>query len=344
MEGRLVVKLLGKLSVVMWVLLGTLAWVQVAEAGPVKRTFCVFDPIGANGPLFSVMKSVKPAALSWGVELTMRAYTDEKIAAEDFKAGQCDSVLLTGTRARAFNKFTGTLEALGAIKNEKQMRILMETLNQPKAGPLLTNGDYEVVGILPAGAIYLFTRDRSIDTVEKLQGKKIATLDYDNAAVTMVRHVGASVVGASSASFAGLFNNGSVDICYAPAVAYTPLELYKGLSPNGGVFDYVIGQMNFQIIIHKSRFPEDFGNQTRSYTNGRLDEAFDIVHKARAEIKPKFWMEPTPKQVASYDKMLREVRISLRDAGTYDGKALHLMKLIRCKTDPSRGECAEQRE
>ncbi|RMF19918.1 MAG: hypothetical protein D6758_00650, partial [Gammaproteobacteria bacterium] len=243
---------------------GVLAAVSFsAHAELPKRSFCIFDPIGANGPLFNVMKSAKPAALKWGVELEMRAYTDEKIAAEDFKAGQCDSVLLTGTRARDFNKFTGSLEAMGAIQSDAQMKMLLQTLSGPKAAKLMRSGDYEVAGILPAGAIYLFTRDRSIDTVEELQGKKVATLDYDQASLTMVRKVGASVVGASSANFAGKFNNGSVDIAYAPAVAYTPLELYKGTQPNGGVFNYKIAQMNFQIIIRPDRFPEGYGQKSR---------------------------------------------------------------------------------
>lgn len=305
-----------------------------------KRSFCVFDPVGANGPLFNVMQSSKAAAMEWGVDLQLRAYTDEKIAAEEFKAGQCDSVLLTGTRAREFNKFTGTLEAIGAIPGEKEMRMLLETLNQDKAAKLLRSGDYEVVGILPAGPVYLFMRDRSLDTVEELQGKKIGTFDYDNAAVTMVRHVGASVVGANSANFAGKFNNGSVDIVYAPAVAYTPLELYKGVTPNGGVYKYTITQMNFQIIIRADRFPEGYAQKARQYALDRVDEAYQLVAEAEAEIPEQYWTHPSAQQVSDYDKMLREVRIDLRDVGTYDATALRLMRAVRCKTEPTRSECA----
>src|SRR5690606_40270000 len=188
-----------------------------------ERSFCVFDPVGANGPLFAITKEFQPVALKRGIKLELRAYTDEKIASEDFKAGQCDAVLLTGTRAREYNRFTGSLEAIGAIPGEDELKMLMDTLNQPQAAALMKEGRYEIAGILPAGAVYLFTRDRSIDTVEELQGKKIATLDYDNASMTMVRRVGASVVGATTANFAGMFNNGSVDVIYAPAVAYNPL-------------------------------------------------------------------------------------------------------------------------
>lgn len=306
----------------------------------IERSLCVFDPVGANGPLFSITKSFKPVALKEGVKLDLRAYTDEKVAAEDFKAGQCDAVLLTGTRARQFNKFTGSLEALGAIPGEKEMRLLFNTLSQPKARPLLTTDKYEVAGIFPGGAVYLYTRDRSIDTVQDLQGKKIATLDYDKPSLRMVRHVGASVVGANSASFAGKFNNGSVDLAYAPAVAYTPLELYKGVKPDGGVFDYAVAYMNFQVILHKDRFPESAGQMVRNHAVERINQAYDIIAQAEAEIPDKLWMHPPEEDVAEYNQMLREVRLSLLEDGVYDEKALKLMKAIRCRVDAARAECS----
>ena len=48
------------------------------------------------------MKEYRIAALGWGVDFKLKPYTDEKTAAEDFKAGQCDGVVLTGTRYVAF--------------------------------------------------------------------------------------------------------------------------------------------------------------------------------------------------------------------------------------------------
>ncbi len=317
---------------------------SAVQAEMMDRSFCVWDPVGANGPLYNVMKSAKPSAMKWGINLELKAYTDEKIAADDFKAGQCDSVLLTGTRARDFNKFTGSLEAIGAIPTSEEMKMILQTLTQPKAAKLMVSGEYEVAGILPAGAIYLYTRDRRIDTVEELQGKKVATLDYDQASMTMVRHVGASVVGASTANFAGKFNNGSVDVAYAPAVAYTPLELYKGLGEDGGIVDFSLGQMNFQVIVRPDRFPEGYGQKVRDYSATRYEEAYKLVEEAEAEVKQDYWVKLSEENLESYSKMLQEVRISLRDEGVYDAKALRLMRKVRCKKNPTNSECSEKRE
>ena len=318
----------------------TLPAVAQEQAEILERSFCVFDPVGANGPLFAITKTFRPVALKEGIKLDLRAYTDEKVAAEDFKAGQCDAVLLTGTRAREFNKFTGSLEAMGAVPGEEEMRLLYNTLSQPKARPFLVSGPYEVAGVFPAGAIYLHMRDRSIDTVEELQGKKIATLDYDTASVRMVRHVGASVVGSNSANFAGKFNNGSVDLAYAPAVAYTPLELYKGVQPNGGVFKYALAYMNFQVILHRDRFPDRAGQMVREESIKRIDEAYDIIAQAEAEIPQNVWMHPPVEDTRNYDQMLREVRLSLLADGVYDERAIKLMRAIRCRVDGTRSECS----
>ena len=84
-----------------------------ANAG--NLNLCVYDPSGANGDAFQLMKEYRIAALGWGVDFKLKPYTDEKTAAEDFKAGQCDGVVLTGTRVRGFQKFTGTIEAMGAV-------------------------------------------------------------------------------------------------------------------------------------------------------------------------------------------------------------------------------------
>ncbi|GLQ32827.1 putative solute-binding protein [Litoribrevibacter albus] len=314
------------------------------SADPITRLFCVFDPVGHKGPLFNLMKEAKVLALDWGIELKMTAYTDEGVAESDFRAKQCDAVLLTGTRARNFNKFTGSIEAMGAIPTLESMRLVLQTLMQPKAYPLLVENGIEVAGIYPAGAIYLLTRDRTIDHVTKLQGQRVATLENDAASLAMVRYVGGSVVNASSATFAGLFNNGTADIAYAPLVAFEPLEMEKGVRDNGGIFNYPIAQMNFQMLIHPDRFPPSFGQKARELAVPRFDMAFEIVATAQNRIKKSYWIEPEEENRQSYDLMLKEVRLALMRDEVYDPKALKLFKRIRCKQNPSNPECSDGRE
>ena len=90
-----------------------------------KRTFCVFDIIGANGDTFNIMRDYKTAAVEWGVDVELKPYPDEKIASEDLKAGQCDAAVLTGIRGRQFNSYTGSMDSIGAIPSYDAMRTVI---------------------------------------------------------------------------------------------------------------------------------------------------------------------------------------------------------------------------
>ena len=172
------------------------------------------DPVGSAGPVVGLVRNAQPALMAIGVRLNIQAYTDENIAANDFKGGKCDGVLITEVNARQFNSFTGTLGAIGAIPGDKELKTLLTTLAQPKAAQLMRQGPFEVAGILPIGSVFIFVRDRSVDTVEELQGKKMAVFENDPVAMNMVRRIGGSVVGSSLANFSGQFNNGSVDVIF----------------------------------------------------------------------------------------------------------------------------------
>ena len=309
-----------------------------------KRTFCVYDPLGANGTLFGLSKDYQTAALDWGVDFHLRAYTDEKIAIDDFKAEQCDGMLITGSRARPFNQFAATVEAIGAVPDDEIMRQAIMTVSSPKAARFMVEGRYEVGGMLPAGPIYLFVRDRSVDSVEELSGKRIATFEYDEPSIKMVNHVGAAVVPANSANFSGKFNNGSVDAAYAPALAYKPLEMYKGLGDNSGIMQFNLAYLDFQIILHKDRFPEGYGQKSRSKVATYFDRALTLIHKDEAAVDKKYWMQLSDADYEKYQQMLRNVRIELRDEGVYHPVTLRLLRKLRCAGNPAAAECVEKLE
>lgn len=314
------------------------------NASLVERTYCVYDPMGANGGLFGAAKDYRMKVLEWGVDLTLQAYTDEKIASDDFKAGQCDMVMLTGARARPFNKFAATVEAIGAIPSDSVMRNLIRMLAAPAAARYMVQGRYEVVGLMPAGPIYLFLRDRTLDTVEELSGKRIATIDYDEPSKRLVNHVGGSIVPSNSANFSGKFNNGSVDVAYAPAVAYQPLELYKGIGDKGGIVRFNLAYLDFQMLIQKDKFPDGFGNKSRQFVVQAYERVNEMVHRETGSIPEKYWVNLSQTDIDKYNLMLRDVRIALRDEGVYHPTMLKLLRKLRCREKPAAAECVEKLE
>ena len=134
-------------------------WDQI----PSKVTLCIFSPEGAKGRGFDfAMNAVKDLpkftqiAKSMGVDLKIsmsspmdmhidmasavakrkastdvkfRIYTNEKIASEDFKAGQCDGVAMSNLRAKEYNGFIGSLDAIGAIPSYKHLTEAIQLLS-----------------------------------------------------------------------------------------------------------------------------------------------------------------------------------------------------------------------
>ncbi|MEC7120106.1 MAG: putative solute-binding protein [Pseudomonadota bacterium] len=342
---------------------GCTAWASVAQANvavsalnqqqkplsAVKRSLCVWDIMGHTGEIVALMRDYQVFASQQGVEFEIRSYVDERIASEDFRTRYCDAVLLTGLRARAFNHFTGSIEAVGAMPTAAHLRTLIHVLSQPKSQSLMQstqdNRAYEVIGILPFGSAYGFVNDRQIQGADQLPGKTIAVFDYDKAQAKLVRELGAQPDPSDVNNFASKFNSKSVDIVIAPLAAYQALELYKGLGQKGGIIDYVLAQVSLQLIVDPERFPKAFGQQSRQYFNEELySRQSRLLDRYASLVDEKYWIKTSTANLRRYDEMARTSRIQLTEEGVYNKRMMSLLKRIRCQIEPNRTECGQQAE
>ena len=332
----------------------SLAALSLAIVAPLASaqsvSMCVFDVIGANGDVYNMVKDYALEMKVHGVDFQLKPYTDEGVAIGDFNAGQCDAVAATDIRIRPFNRFTGSISAVGALPSYDDLKTLLATLAQPKAASLMKDGGYEVLGIVPAGAGYLFVNDRSIDTAGELAGKRIATLDYQKDAIHMVNYVKATVVPSDITNFAGKFNNGSVDTAYAPAFAYQALELYKGIGDKGGIVDYPLAQLTIQIIARDGVIEDDTAQKAREVAWGMYPQAMNLIKSQENGIPDEQWIRIPEKDIVGYQEMFRQNRLEMRDGvdgapNVYHPKMLSLLSKIRCASNPGASECtAENRE
>ncbi len=313
---------------------------MLSNTAQAKQSFCVFDLVGTAGDVYALMKDYQLAAKGWGADIELKVYTDERVASEDFKAGKCDGVSISGMRGRQFNAFTGSLDAIGALPDLKQAVSVMQLLAKPQLAADMVNGNYEVSGVIPVGAAYLFVNDKSLNTLAKAAGKKIAVLDYDKAQAKMVQQVGAQPVSADITNFGSKFNNGQVDIIGAPIVAYKPLELYKGLGEKGGIVRFPLLQVTGNVIIRKDKFPAGFGQKSREWVASQLPRAFSMLGKMEKDVPAKYWMEIPANDKIGYVKLMRESRIALTKEGIYNKKMMSLLKKVRCQAEPSSFECS----
>ncbi|MCH7337709.1 putative solute-binding protein [Acinetobacter sp. NIPH 2699] len=317
-----------------------LTFVAFAMNVQAKQTVCVFDPVGKSGDAFALAKDYALEAKKWGADIELRAYVDERIAAENLKVGQCDGAIISGLRGRQFNKYIGSLDAIGALTDLKTAILAYQILSKPQAAKTMINGPYEIAGLGTIGPAYLFVSDRSIDTLAKAAGKKIGVFAYDEAQPKLVAQVGAQAVSVDVTSAGPKFNNHQIDIIPAPIVAYKPLELHKGLGEKGGIVKLPLTQISANFIIRRDKFPEGFGQKSREWVAGQLGRTYKIIEQYEKEIPTKYWMHISPEEQVNYMKMMREARISLTKAGIYDPKMMNFLKKVRCKQNPNNFECA----
>lgn len=166
-------------------LLGWLGATQAAEGQPpvtMTAKMCVFDPLGIKGDGFRAARDFRLEMIDEAaIDIDMKAYVDERVAVEDFKTGQCDGLMATGLRTKSFNGMAAALDSVGAsniIRNGKVdlaasydvARRFIQLVSSPKAADMMVDGAYEVAGIFPLGAAYVFVSDRDYASLDAQVG------------------------------------------------------------------------------------------------------------------------------------------------------------------------------
>ncbi|MCQ8894965.1 DUF6091 family protein [Limnobacter humi] len=304
-----------------------------------EPAICVFDYLGAKGPIANLATEYALEGRKNGYGFKPVVYTNEAVATKDFEIGKCDGLVATGIRTRRFNSFTGSLDAIGALPNYEAVLLALKSMGSGQLQSVMEQGDYEVGGVLPFGAAYIFVNDKDINTLAKAAGKKIAALAHDESQIKLIEQVGAQPVAADVSNYGSLFNNGAVDIIVAPSIAYQPLELYKGIRKRGAVVRFPVAMVTYQIILRKTKFQPGSGLKLRKFVAQEMPKALEAVKKVDKLIPEKYYMDLSDADKADYSRMMRESRIALSKEGVYDGCALRLMKKVRCAVDGAAAEC-----
>jgi hypothetical protein len=278
-----------------------------------------------------------------GVTFKLRADVEERTAQEDLVAGKCDAALVTGVSARSFGLASATVEAIGALPRYDWLKTTLAYLKDPKLATKMVAGSYETAGVFPAGQVLLFTHDKSLTKAAQLAGRTVAVIGNDKAAATMAKEVGMSTKSATTATFGPMYNSSSVDTIYAPATAYEPLELYRGIGSNGGIINFPLSQLTLQLVLRKDKFPAGFGQWGREWAYNYFDKALGLVKAAEAKVTAKLVNIPDADKPGYEDRFLK-VRLALRDQGIYDRTILGLMRRVRCASQSTRAECATAAE
>jgi hypothetical protein len=303
------------------------------------QSFCVYDPLGAQGDYSTLFKDYQLASKRWNVVLDIRLYTDDEKLNDAFKSGQCDMASMIGMRARSFNAFTGTIDAPSAVENYQEMRTVMNAVASPKMAKYMQSGPYEVVGVIPVGAAYAVVDDRSINSVEMAAGKKAGIMGWDKPQILVADDFHIIPVKTDLTHYGTLFNSGAVDIVVAPMVLYRPLELYKGIGSKGGIIRRPLFNFTMQVVAYKDRFPPGFAQQSRDFMNAQVDHALGLIRNNEADVDSHLWIYATRQQVKEWNKACRATLDHLTREGYYDQHMLAVLQRVRCTSEPDGVGC-----
>lgn len=340
--------------VLVWALAAGLGLSSTTHAATSLK-MCVYDPLSTNGDGFLAARDYRVEMLEQGVDLELKAYTDERVAVEDFKTGQCDAAMATAMRTRQFNGIAAALDSLGASSIVRKgkldlpasydvVRRFVQTMAQPKAAELMSEGPYEIAGIFPLGAAYAFVKDRALANTDALVGKRVGTFDHDKAQAVFVQLLGARPVSVDINNFGTSFNNGNVDIVAAPTIAYKPFELFRGLGTKGGVVRFPLTISTYQMVIKSGKFPAGYGQKSREYIARNFDLAMATLKLADRGVPDNLWIDLAPDDAERYQSAIRQVRLQMAENGYYDKRGLKLIKKIRCSLNPEASECTDGTE
>lgn len=325
-------------------MLMSLSCTFLSTAAQAQQNVCIFDLLGRAGESYKLMEEWALAAKTWGADIKLIAYQKEEQADQDFKNGKCDAVAMTTMRSREYNKFAGSIDALGGVpSNDISKRAITYVLDERNAKRMVTTikGEkYEVAAISPLGIAYIFVRDKNINTIEKGIGKKFAYLHYDVAQKMAIERVGAIGVPSDISNFVRKFNNGEVDSIAAPGYAFKPLEIYKGLGNKGAMFTFPVVNVTGDLIIRQAKFPVDFGKKSRAWSLKQLPKTFNMIKRIEAEIPAKYKLNVSEDDKTRYQKLLRDGRIELTQRGIYDPVMMRVLKRARCTVERTNFECS----
>lgn len=350
-------------------------WQQI----PKQVTLCVYSPNGEHGEAFQQatsymselprivriakqygvnMNITRPSNLQLKIDIdypklkqtastmvTLKVYTNEGVLTEDFRSKRCDGAGISNLRARQFNSFVGSIDAIGALQNYKQLTSVIQLLADPKFDEKMVNKDYEVVGIVPLGAAYIMVSDRNINTLAKAAGRKVAVFSFDPTQKKLAQNVGAQPVSVDLATVGPKFNNKEVEIIAGPAILFDPLELHKGMTDKsgkvaGGIIRFPVVQVTGTLIMHRNKFPAGMGPIAREIISKQLQPAFDFVDKIEKDIPEKYWMDIHESDKPGYMRLMREARIQMTKEGYYNKEMMRLLKQVRCSQQPTHFECS----
>lgn len=305
------------------------------------RTLCVWDVLGTNGPIYTALLDQKLRFKHYGITLNVEAYINEQDVVDKLKSGHCHTSIMTGAKAREFNDFTGSVEALGGVPSRKHMTYLLQVLSSTNAHKKMMQGDYHIIGIIPIGFNYLYTHDGKQPSLKRtLNSKRRASIvEGDVSQNALFKEFDMQIKpGISTAAAAGAYNLAEVDMFMAPLVGYNMFSLATGLR-YGSIVDYPLSQMTLQVVARLDTIPMEVGQFIREDLFVKLNMYYRKVENNARGVPTEKMFKFSERDEKEMDEKITAIRTRLTEQKIYNPSMMKLQKNIRCKIDNTLAEC-----
>lgn len=304
-----------------------------------SRTTCVWDVLGRQGPIYASTIDMQVRFKFYGINMDIVAYTDENEAVKALEEGRCDSAIISGAKANKFNKFTGSIEALGGLTSKAQMSLLLQVLSSSRAMPKMQNDEYIIIGVIPIGENFLMSRNDDVSDLTEMMSGTGAIVTDDVSHNALFNSFNTKTEGhAVTAKAARAFNAGKADVMLSPKVAYNMFNLGDGLK-NGAILDYPLSQMTLQIVGRVDRIPPEVALILREDLFIKFNYLYREVNKNNRNIPKKLFKDISVADKALLDDKISSIRKEQKLSGNYHKSMLKLQGKIRCKLDRTLPEC-----
>ncbi|MBQ0730982.1 MAG: hypothetical protein KBT75_09800 [Oleispira antarctica] len=305
------------------------------------RTLCVWDVLGTNGPIYTALLDQQLRFKHYGIELDIEAYINEQDVVDKLKSGHCHTSIMTGAKAREFNDFTGSIEALGGVPSRKHMSYLLQVLASTNAHKKMIQGDYHIIGIIPIGLNYLFTRDGKQPSLARTLNskRKASVVEGDESQSALFNAFNLSVIpGLNTAAAAGAYNLADADLLIAPLVGYNMFSLAAGLK-NGSIVDYPLSQMTLQVVARLDMIPMEVGQFIREDLFVKMNMYYRKVESNTRGVPTEKMYKLSERDENTLGEKIEDIRAQLTREKKYNSSMMKLQKNIRCKIDNTLKEC-----
>lgn len=307
-----------------------------------SRTLCVWDVLGKQGPIYTATVDQQLRLKHYGINMEVTAYTYEQDVVDKLKTGECDTSVMSGTQAKQFNSFTGSIGALGGLPSRKHMKYLLQVLASTYAHKKMQQGNYHIVGVIPIGENYLFTHSGKKPTIKRTFRGRASVVGNDASQKALFDAFGMKTIQEkSAAAAAGSYNLASADVLMAPLIGYNMFNLGAGLK-YGSIVDYPISQMTLQVVSRMDSIPPEVGQFLREDMFVKVNMMYREVEKNSREVPREKMFKFSPREEKLLDTKIATIRQQVTDEGGYHKGMMKLQRKIRCKIDKAREECRKK--